>query len=206
MLLDVDVEAEAAWLLRDFDARRRVSAFALVHHHLGPKAIERLHLVGNPAEVSRVGDGYRIALRHGLPPMHERWLLCHELGEWRLKMLGYDRSAEVEQTADAIAAALVLPRDAFRAALREHGRSFSRLAQYFMTTQTSAALRVGEVTGDFVAVVAPTHIHVRGDAELVVPPEHQLRGLANAKRLPRGAPVKRYPLTDDRRRRVLIAG
>jgi hypothetical protein len=75
-----------------------------------------------------------------------------------------------------------------------------------MTTQTSAALRFGEVTGEFVAVVAPTHIRVRGDDELVVPPDEQLRGLAFAKRLPRGAPVKRYPLTDDRRRRVLLAG
>ncbi len=56
-----------------------------------------------------------------------------------------------------------------------------------------------------VAVVAPTHVRVRGDEEWIWPPEPELHGLATARRMPKGLPVKRVPLTDDRRRRVLLA-
>ena len=200
----LDADAEAGWLLRDFDARHPPGARAVVRHHLGADAIIRVSgLIGAPAELAMVHGEFRIALRQRIGPEAERWFLLHELGEWRLKQLDY-REDDIELVAEAIAAALVLPREAYRIELREHGRHFRSLARAFLTPETAAALRLGEVTGEPVAVIAPARIRVRGDEDWVWPPEEQLRWIAAARQMPPG--VRRVVLTDDRRRRVLMVG
>lgn len=198
-------ESEAAFLLGDYDPAAPPAARAIARRHLGSEAIVRIRgLVASPAELARDGERFCVVLREGLPAALERWFIFHELGEWRLKQLDY-RDDDIELMAEAIAAACVLPRDSYRAALRLCGRRFRRIARVFATTETAAARRLGEVTGEPVAVVAPTHVHVSGD-EYVWPAPPVLRDIAYAKRMPRGVPVKRVSLTDDRRRRVLLAG
>lgn len=197
----LDPETEAAWLLRDADSRCPPGAQALVRHHLGRDAIIRLRgLVGADAAFTLVNGSPKIAIRRGLSPERERWALLHELAEWHLAKLGYEEE-DVEDAAEAIAAALVAPREAYRDALAVHGRRFRHLAREFLTTQTAVALRLGEVTGTPVVVIAPARVRVRGD-EWAWPVD--VSSLAKARRLPQE--VKRVSLTDDPRRRVLFAG
>lgn len=203
----LDPEGEARYLLRDFDARRPPSARQLIERHLGPGSIVRL-------QGSAVGpDGDRgwsrgrpvIVVRRRLSPAGERWVLLHELAEHHLSTIGY-REDDSEDTAEAITAALVLPSEAFRVATRDHGHRIPSLARQFIATQTAAALRIGEVEHRPVAVVAPSHIRVRGpnSEEFAWPAESKLRELARARRLP--PEVRRVALTDDRRRRALLVG
>lgn len=202
------VEGEARYILGELgehDPTRPPTARATARRLLGGEAVVKIRgLVGSAAELARDGDRRVVVVRAGLPPERERWCIFHELGEWRLEQMGY-REEDIEQVADAIAAACVLPRESFLTALREYGRRFHRVARTFVTSETAAALRLGEVTGEPVAVVAPATVRVRGD-EFAWPSESTLRDLARAKRLPRGLAVKRVALKDDARRRVLLAG
>lgn len=197
----IDPECEAALLLRDTDARRPPGARALVCHHLGRDAVVRLRgLVGADGAFLVVMGEPKIAIRRGLSPERERWVLLHELSEWHLSRLGYFEP-DIEELAELITAALVAPRVAFRESLAMHGRRFRRLAHDFLTTQTAVALRLGEVTGAPVAVIAPSGIRVRGE-DWAWP--SNIDWLAKARRLP--PQLRRVRLTDDPRRRVLLAG
>ncbi len=134
-----------------------------------------------------------------------RWAILHELAEWHLQRVGY-RGEDVELVAEALTAALVVPRDAYRKALRVHGdptvdgARWKQLAFDFSTSQTCVALRHGEVTDEPLAVVAPTTVRVRG-REWTWPDELGLRQLARAER----PGLRRAKLTDDPRRVVLAA-
>ena len=131
------------------------------------------------------------------------WSVGHELGERALAAAGYGEP-DREQVADAVAAALVAPRPAFRSALAAFGATpdaLSSLAHAFGITQSIAALRIGEVTGRPLALVTPRRVHVRGDA-YVWPCEKTVRRVA-AGHDP--APVARWPLSDARRRTLLLA-
>lgn len=198
-MLDVDPQAEADWLLRDLPGAP--GARAIVRHHMGRESIVVVAHAVLPAKLTDHDGQALVMVRGRLLPEIERWYLLHELGEWRIKQLDY-RGADTEQVADAIAACLVLPRDAYASELRSYGRRFGRLARAFLTTETAAARRLGEVTGEPVVVIAPSSIYVSGDA-YGWPGETELRGLAKARRLPPG--VKRVALGDDKRRRVLLA-
>lgn len=203
----LDPEGEARFLLRDFDARRPPGARALIARHLGPGVIEHLpRTLAPPGDHGFGADGRpKIALRGKLSPVLERWTLLHELAEHHLIRIGY-RESDAELVAQAIAAALVMPAEGFRAAVRDHGHQLPKLARQFMATQTAAVLRIGEVEHRPVCVVAPTHIRTRApvDEEFNWPPSSRLRELAKAKRLP--PEVRRVALTDDRRRRALLVG
>lgn len=83
--------------------------------------------------------------------------------------------ADCEEAADYIGAAIQAPRQAFRARLRAVGQDMTQLALPFAITETSAALRLGEVEGLPLAVVAPKSVRVRGPAEWVWPDAETLR-------------------------------
>jgi hypothetical protein len=198
------VEAEAAELLRraGFEAGEVAAAETLALRLLGTRVrrVDGSVLRGADACFCVVNFEPTIWIRRGLAPARQRFAICHEIAEWRLCELRY-AEPDVEDVANALAAALAAPRSAFRDAMREHGaEGFSGLARDFMLTETSAALRVGEVTGTPIAVVTPAIVRVRGDA-FGWPDEQRIRALARG-RTP--APLRRVEIIDERRRIVLL--
>lgn len=158
--MGIDVECEARWLLRDFD--RTPGARALVRHHLGPDAVIEVPGLRTPAELSTVNYKPVIAVKAHLPPRALRWALLHELSEWHLQQLDY-REEDVERVAESLTAAIALPRDAYRAAVRRCGPAFEQLSLDFDTAQTCCALRFGEVTGTPTLVGSPSAVRARGE-------------------------------------------
>ncbi len=196
-----EIEGEAAWLLRDFDLRRPPGARALVAHHLGEGAVLVLRgMRGRDAQLITHHGRPTICVRPGLTKGSLRWALMHELAEWHLQQhVGY-RAEDAEEIAELLTAALVVPRETYGRALRERGEQWEQLALDFGTSQTCVALRHGEVTDEPLAVVAPLRVRVRGK-EWTWPDERSLRALAREQR----PGLRRAPLTDDRRRVVLVA-
>lgn len=160
---------------------------------VGVQVVHARALPGDGALVNLLGER-RIYVRRGLSPERLRWAVAHELGH---HALGIDSStSDNEDACNAFAAALLAPSRAFRAALAETGPSYTRLARWFLTSESCAALRLGEVTGCPLALLAPARVRVRG-AEFSWPED--LRGSRPAK-------VRRATLRDDQRRVVLRVG
>lgn len=123
------------------------------------------------------------------------WVVAHELAEFAIRECDY-RGEDAERLADAGAAAIVMPRRAFLKHLRT--ASLAEMARFYELSCTAISLRYGETTGRPVAVIAPTHVHLRGE-----PIEWgDLPGLAKAKLPPEG--VERVRLADNKRRVRLI--
>ncbi len=106
-----------------------------------------------------------------------------------------------ESKCDALAAALLAPRAPVLAAVARHGFRLPRLARCFGTTESCIALRVGEVTGQPLALITPTAIRLRG-GEYSWPNEPRMRELVLSAR-PIG--LRRCRLSDDNERAVLRA-
>jgi len=166
---------------------------------LGPNAIQRgPRPIAAPAALIRVGDEWRIILGRHLPKLYAVFAVGHELGHRLLAMHGYDGDDE-ERAADYLAGALLAPRRAFITARRAFGNDLPSLAETFSMTETGAALRLGEVLAQPLAVVAPQTVRVRGPEHWVWPDEATLRRWAK-----RPAPgLRKVRLTDDPRRVML---
>ena len=179
-----DIEGAAAALYREagYDDSDPAPAIGLATRLLGPGCVQRVHagaLPGDAALVTVHGER-RIYVRRGLPPARLRFAVAHELAHWALGECA--PGAELEARCDALAACLVAPRRAFLRALRETDR-YHELAGRFATTESCAALRLAEVTGEPLALVAPSCVRVRGDA-YGWPGEPELRALATKPRVP----------------------
>jgi hypothetical protein len=96
----------------------------------------------------------------------------------------------------SVAARLTVPGKAFRRALRD-GRDREDLARLFRVTETCTVLRIGELTGEGIAVVAPTHIRAAG--EWPWPAEDVLRRM-----LKRPHPLLRTERLGDDPRRIVV--
>lgn len=107
----------------------------------------------------------KIFLSDLLNPIEAAYSVGHELGHLHIGHHAHG-SRDLEETCDAIAAALVCPRGAYQRAVEEQGPkiALARLAKAFAVTQTCAALRLGEVTQRPIAVVTPQLVRVRGAA------------------------------------------
>lgn len=200
---DIEGTAEAMYRAAGLDPREGASPLALARRLLGPGAVFSYHAasLAGDGQLSRHGDRWRIAIRSGLSPARRRWAIAHELAEWCLTLARY-QEPDVEQMADALAAALLAPRQAFLRVLREDGQRLPLLAARFESTESFAALRIGETTDQPLALVAPRRpVRVRG-AEFVWPSEAEIRAMA-AGRLAPG--LARTKLRDDPRRVVIRA-
>lgn len=113
--------------------------------------------------VARVGDAWRIVVSRRTLPARRAWLVGHEVAELHLRRCGYAGS-DIEERADALGAALVLPRAALRSAVRRHGHRVHTLARELRTTQSLVLLRLGEVERRPVALVRRGLVTVRGAA------------------------------------------
>lgn len=147
--------------------------------------------------LSMANDRHVIAIRRGLPFPIEEHTIGHELGHWILQREGLS-PLDVEGACDYIGAAIQAPRDLFA---RVAHLSIRELARDFSITETSAALRVGEVTGRPVAVVAPERLRTRGEA-FDWPPEESLRRSSRRAQLPGLAKTRIF---DAARRFALMA-
>lgn len=155
-----------------------------------------------PAGLWPVKDVPTIFLSSRVPTARRPFLIAHEIAEWAAQQLGIV-DADIERFCDAAAAAIMAPRPAMRALLRRVGDDYAAIARALVSTETCAALRVGEVTGRHLAVVAPTAVRVRGLGEWVWGSEEALRRLARAAELPEN--IDRVALGDEPRRWVLRA-
>lgn len=156
--------------------------------------------------LGRLGEQWLVSVRAGLPDAIALWVVGHELAHWERGTAcgrGTSRAdASEEAICDYAGAALQMPRAAFQRRLHEIGgaRPWRQLALDFGTTETSAALRAGEVEERAIAVVCPHRVYARAPGWWSWPIEQQLRALAR-----RGGPmVARARLRDDPRRVVLV--
>lgn len=179
-----DLEGEAEWIYRrgGFEPDEPARAIELATAVLGPGSVVSVHARSLPGDacLATVYGQRRIYLRRGLSPKRARWAIAHELGH---HILGLDSSSrENEDACDALAACLLAPRRAFQSALRET-TLFAELAEWFLVSESCAALRLGEVTGVPLALLTPKRVRVRG-AEFAWPVEPELRGLVRKSRTP----------------------
>ncbi len=192
----IDVEAEARVVLGLADSPSEAPPLeSLARAVLGPHAVQTVPPSALPSDAClvRVLGERRIVLRTGLDPVRRRFAIAHELGH---HVLGLDSSSrENEELCDAFAAALVAPGDTFRRAVATLGLDLPALARLFGSTESLVALRLGEVTGAPVALVAPGRVRIRG-VDYGWPPAAELR----RKRLPG---VTKVRLRDDARRLAL---
>lgn len=172
-----------------FDEDEAPGAVAIARALLGPDCIVR----GSRASMVSLHGQQRIRLPRRRSPAEMNFLVGHELAEWWLKREGYV-SEWIEDVANALAASLVAPRRAFLRAYREHGHDYTTLASLFCSSESLVVLRIGEVTGEPVLLVAPHRARARGEA---FGWPSQLRG---ASRFPGLAKCR---LSDDDRRLVV---
>lgn len=124
------------------------------------------------------GQGTKIGLRGQrmiwiaprLAAVHRAHAIAHEIVEWMIP------NAD-EATCDEAAAAILAPRRAFARALRDLGDDLPALADAFRTTESCVALRLGEVTGEPIALVSRRRVRVRG-AAWGWPAEEDIRRIA----------------------------
>lgn len=127
----------------------------------GPTPMEELTLraTGKPpawdptlaTEAAYDAENDEVLLRPGLARARARWLIGHELSEREMLLEGYCRG-DIERRADAMGAAIAVPRAAFIAAVRSGAKVYA-LADRFKTTQSLALLRIGETTRRPVALL-----------------------------------------------------
>lgn len=148
--------------------------------------------------LAEAGGRWFIGIRRSLPDAYREHTIGHELAHWWARTNGV---VDTEEQADYVGAALQMPRGAFFSVARETACALSDLAVAFGTTETAAALRLGELERAPVAVVAPVQVRVRGPEEWAWPDADTLRRWAR-----NGRPgLSKARLRDDRRRVVLRA-
>lgn len=198
MLEEWEIEGLADGAIRaaGLDPDERQDAIRLARKLVGP--VKRLHAAGLPGDavLCRVNGERRIYVRGRLTPAALRWATLHETAEAVLDDEGY-RESDLERVADRLAASLGAPLRAALRACRAVGDDWSELAGILVSTESSAALRFGEVTHEPLALVAPALIRYRGDA-FAWPEEMTMR----AKRTPG---LVKTRLRDDMTRRVVRA-
>jgi hypothetical protein len=156
---DVEGDADAIYKIAGCDTEQppSIGRLCLALTGFAPKVVD-MH---NEGRCCRVGEHWRVFVRRGMTPERSVFIAGHELAEWWYLSIGH-RDDDIEQRCDALGAALVAPRRAFKRALRAVGHSVTQLATAFQAPQQMALLRIGEVTGRPVVLVRPAPL-VRGN-------------------------------------------
>jgi len=195
-----DVEGIAAWIYdrADADMADPPDPIDLARALDVDVAYDDGTSVGTDGALSRDAGRWIVRLARAASLERARFALGHEIGEWACRQRNEET---VEALCNAISAAVLLPRPAFRAALRYFGADLSALARVFRTTETCVGLRIGEVTDRPMLLVSPGEVRARGE-EWSWPNEAQIRrqirsGDAHGLRI--------CPLADDSRRSWIVA-
>lgn len=151
------------------------------------------------AELTLVGDEWRIYVRRGTPAARLRFEIAHELAHWWFRRVGYP-TEDRETCCDALGAAIVAPRPLYLA-VRKRTIQVPEVAGAIGATQSLVALREGEVLGTPVALVEDRRVLVRGE-EWGWPPEQEIRRIARVGGRPGLARIR---ITDEGRRVALVA-
>lgn len=178
---EVEGTAEALYAEAGFDPREPAAPVRLARALLGPRSVFSVHASSLPGDAClvRLEEQYRIYVRARLEPRRRRFAVLHELAEWHLHRVGF-QGQDIESVADALAAALLAPRQQFLRALTATGYRLPILARHFEATESCVALRAGEVTGEPMALIAPLTVRVRG-ADWSWPTEPELRVVSRGK-------------------------
>jgi IrrE N-terminal-like domain len=159
---------------------RGISAFPVdpvgIAHDLDIEIVaKQAHAAGVSGMLMRVGNSYGIAYATHLDnPGFERFSVAHELGHFFLpghidavladsdiheSHAGFASGDRYELEADHFAAALLMPRQMFSAALRRTGdgiAAIEELAGICKTSLTATAIRYTQCTSDPVAIIVST--------------------------------------------------
>ncbi len=168
---------------------------------LGPDALRVVPRRALPKDgaISRVDGQWFVFVRERLPETRLRWVCAHELGELAIRRLGY-RPANREESANAIAGAILAPPGAFSRAWRSADGNAPAVARELRISQSCAWLRCGEVLELPLALVAAS-VRFRGTG-WEWPPEGTVRAMATGKASPG---LRRVRLSDHSGRVVLAA-
>ncbi len=167
----------------------------LVERVLGPGAIRlvpRRALPGFGA-AARVSGRWSVFIVEDSPVVVRRFVLLHELAH---VLLG--RTA-TERECDALAAALLVPKRALLRAIGDRGARLPSLARVFGASESCIGLRLGEVTNQPTALVAPASVRIRGST-YPWPPEADIRRVAEGPATPG---LRKAKLRDDATRSLL---
>jgi hypothetical protein len=192
---EIEELAERVKLENGFEDGAQVTPDELVERVLGPGAIRfvpRRALPGFGA-AARVAGRWSVFIVEDAPAVVRRFVLLHELSH---VLLG--RTA-TERECDALAAALLVPKRALLRAVGERGARLSSLARVFGATESCIGLRLGEVTHQPTALVAPASVRIRGSS-YPWPPEADLRRAAEGRATPG---LRKARLRDDATRSLL---
>lgn len=153
---DIELLAEATYLRAKIAPGDTVSMLDLAGSLLGWGAItERASL---PCSARVIDD--RLFLRRGLSAPDRAWHIAVALAGWLLEEF---EPESTRASVDMLAACLRTPKAAFQPLATEAGPAFSDLAYAFAISESSAALRFGEVTGAHLALIAPDRpVRIRG--------------------------------------------
>ncbi len=197
--MDALTETLAVALYRrlDHDPSKPVSTFTLARQLLLTDIERPVTMIGSLAGIFWRHQRRYIAIKRSVPIPLARFFAAHELAHVLFEQEGYT-GADLEEQCDRLGAALMAPRPAVEALRRAFGHDIQRIAAVVGSSQTCAALRLGEAGGAALAVVSPSTVRTRG-AEGAWPAVSTLRKWV--RRPPRGLAKTR--LTDDRRRVVL---
>lgn len=177
-LADLEGAADEVYSLAGVDHDRCLYPSRLARKLFGDGSVMRVPNMRAMASLSRVGEAHVIAVRKSLPIEVAEHAVGHELGHWILNRNGY-QGEDTETACDLIGAAIQARRKAFSRRAREVGTDFRQLSLDFEITETSAALRYGEVIGCPIAVVSPQAVRVRG-AEWTWGEEQSVRARASS--------------------------
>jgi hypothetical protein len=184
-VIDPDTEAESVRRRAGLEDEDLPSGAALANAlGVNVRKVDPRLLRGSDACLIKLHGSYEIFVARKLPPVRLHWAIAHELSEMRLKEIGYEL-ADVEQRADAIAAALVMPRSVYRVAVREYGARVDALAPDFLVVAV---------------VVTPQRVYARAPEEWCLPSEAEIR----RGRLAAHPDVKTVPITDAHRRTLYV--
>lgn len=191
MLKQEEVERIAVQLYREagFDGEEPIPPPRLARAILGSNAVRLIEqrAIRGPAVLARVGSEWRIYVREDLDAQQRLFCVAHELGELAMHREGLldDKGVDPEDASDRIAAALIAPRPAARAAYKKkpagwqgHPEAWAQLALAFNSSESCAALRYSEATGTPLILLTPKVIRRRGDW-MPWPAEHELRSEAS---------------------------
>jgi hypothetical protein len=137
-----------------------------------------------------------------VPDEYANFLVGHELGHVLLAELRY-KGPDEEAFADLIGAALVAPKPAISAFYRKYGFDVKSIAEESSSTQTWAALRLGEVISMPLVAITKKTVRVRGSRTYAWPAEPTLRTWALEPATRPG--LRKISISDDRERTVLVA-
>jgi hypothetical protein len=184
------------------DPAEPVDPFTLTRKFLGAGTVVRAAgMVSGPAATFVVNGRRKIAIKRNVPIEYAAFFCAHELGHIVHEEIGY-RGDDIEEQCDLFAGALLAPRPAVIRLHRAFGFDLTAIADEVGSTETWAALRIGEVFHVPLVVVAP-RIRARGPESFVWPDAGTLRRWAQ--RLPVGMGLAKTRLKDDPKRAVIRA-